>query len=137
MTFKEKVNFNSITDSFTGYSETLPKYELDALFKTFRITQKFRRHRLEFTDFNFITSAGPNHKISWISSYFECELLKEHIPFKELCSVIPGANRILDLLRSTDDLFHNIARTHPTALGRLSIKREGGGKNRIFAIPSW
>lgn len=137
MTFKEKVNFNSITDPFSGYSETLPKYELDALFKTFRITQKFRRHRLEFTDFSFITSAGPNHKISWISSYFECDLLKEHIPFKELCDVIPGANRILDLLRSTDDLFHNVVRTHPTALGRLSIKREGGGKNRIFAIPSW
>jgi hypothetical protein len=140
-----ELKLESITDPFSGISDTLPKSEvingLAAL--GLEIPKGRSKHLLTLSNpIIYLLSAGPNHSISMMGIWKDIYAWYISPLFPTLLSFIGRMNKgnvLIDLLRS--EVSHwEATGVKPSVspldlkLGKLAIKEEAAGKARVFAM---
>jgi len=139
--FKNLPNISSVTDGFTGISQSLELSEI--LF----VSKWFPRFIYKDCEISIAESVGPNGpKGTWFAGADAIALiLKPSLAWVWVQCAYTLKNRFLlawfvvliILVVPILPVLYLSKVTLPTSLGRLSTIREGGGKRRIVAITDW
>jgi hypothetical protein len=141
---KANLKINTITDVFTGSSQTLPDWEVALALRWMKAKLKFVISKE--ADILPLNSAGPNSKISVLGSPLDAWAFKENpdllSAFRTLAKTLGNSLDKL-LQQEIDNLPNWFAYLKPEQkslmrdrlkLGKLSEKIEAAGKVRLFAI---
>lgn len=134
---KSVTNLGTITSPFSGFSPIVPLSEVASVRSLLPsiVVQKDR-------DFKYLSTAGPNHRISSYSAPLDTLAFDEYPEvlnsFKYLCRKL-HQTELLGAFEKEKDLMSVLKDTKPIdknhyILGKLSKKIEPAGKVRIFAI---
>lgn len=129
------LKLGSITDPFTGESETLASTELKRALRDLG----FRPFVLKLKDtLTLSTAAGPNFPVSMQGILLDLCAWKEETSLRKVLGdfVLKHSNgmEFLRLLAHDMEKTPALVSEHPLILGRLSVKQEAAGKARVFAI---
>jgi hypothetical protein len=132
MRYKPQLKLSTITSPFKGMSPTLPRYELKTVLDDLKPLMTIYKNVSHVS-----YAAGPNISPASFGFSLDAFALKDHPHLLEsiriLSEFFKGFN-VYDSLLKEINLVQNLTPIKEPILSKLSLKEEGAGKVRVFAI---
>lgn len=129
------LKLGSITDPFTGESETLASTELKKSLRDLGIKPFVLKLKDTLT---LSTAAGPNYPVSMMGILLDLQAWKDspslRVVLRDYILKHQNGMDFLRMLAHDMERLPNLVSEKAIVLGRLSIKQEAAGKARVFAI---